>query len=77
MSMEEKKLRGGTVYDGKILRLEVDDVLLPDGTESKRECVRHHGGAAVFCVVDSKILLVRQYRYLYGKEIYEDRKSVV
>lgn len=71
MNMEEKKLRGRTVYDGKILRLEVDDVLLPDGTEAKRECVRHHGGASVFCVVDGKILLVRQYRYLYGKEIYE------
>ena len=71
MSFEEKKLGGETVYDGKILRLEVDEVELPDGTKSRRECVRHHGGAAVFCVIDGKVLLVRQYRYLYGKEIYE------
>ena len=71
MKFFEKRLRGKTVYDGKILKLEVDEVELPDGTTSKRECVRHSGGAAVLCVVDGKVLLVKQYRYLYGKEIYE------
>ena len=71
MKFIEKKLCGKTIFDGKILKLEVDDVELPDGTTSKRECVRHSGGAAVLCVVDGKVLLVKQYRYLYGKEIYE------
>ncbi|MDE7168274.1 MAG: NUDIX hydrolase [Clostridia bacterium] len=71
MKFFEKKLHGKTIYDGKILKLEVDEVELPDGTTSKRECVRHSGGAAVLCVVDGKVLLVKQYRYLYGKEIYE------
>ncbi|MDE7082606.1 MAG: NUDIX hydrolase [Clostridia bacterium] len=71
MKFFEKKLQGKTVYDGKILKLEVDTVELPDGTTSLRECVRHSGGAAVLCVVDGKVLLVKQYRYLYGKELYE------
>ena len=71
MNFFEKKLSGETVYDGKILKLEVDKIVLPDGTAAKRECVRHSGGAAVLCVVDGKVLLVKQYRYLYGKEIYE------
>ena len=71
MKFFEKKLQGTTVYDGKILKLEVDKVELPDGTISKRECVRHPGGAAVLCVIDGKVLLVKQFRYLYGKEIYE------
>lgn len=71
MSFAEKKLYGKTLYDGKILRLEVDEVELPDGSKSTRECVRHHGGAAVLCVIDGNILLVKQFRYLYGKEIYE------
>jgi ADP-ribose pyrophosphatase len=71
MSLVEKKIKSKVVYDGKILKLEVDDVTLPDGTYSQRECVRHSGGAAVLFVKDGNVALVRQYRYLYGKEIYE------
>lgn len=71
MSFEEKKISSRVEYDGRILKLEVDDVLLPDGTKSVRECVRHSGGAAVLFIEDNKVALVRQYRYLYGKEIYE------
>lgn len=71
MDLTEKKLSSETVYDGKILKLDVDDVELPDGRKAKRECIRHSGGAAVLCVVDGRVLLVRQYRYLYGKAILE------
>jgi ADP-ribose pyrophosphatase len=71
MSFEEKQVNSTLIYDGKILKLNVDEVVLPDGKKSKRECVRHSGGAAVLFVKDNKIALVRQYRYLYGKEIYE------
>ncbi|MDE7163757.1 MAG: NUDIX hydrolase [Clostridia bacterium] len=71
MNFKEEKLSSRVVYDGKILRLEVDKVRLPDGSESVRECVRHSGGAAVLLIVENKIALVKQYRYLYGKEIYE------
>ncbi len=71
MKLQEIKLNSKTVYDGKILRLELDEVELPDGKTSKRECVRHSGGAAVLLVKDEQILLVKQFRYLYGKPIYE------
>ena len=71
MNFKEEKLSSRVVYDGKILRLEVDKVRLPDGSESVRECVRHSGGAAVLFIVENKVALVKQYRYLYGKEIYE------
>lgn len=71
MELTEKKLDGKTLYKGKILTLELDDVLLPDGAESKREIIRHSGGAAVLSVEDGKVLLVRQFRYAYGSEIYE------
>lgn len=71
MNMKEIKVEGSTVYDGKILKLDVDRVLLPDGRTSHREIVRHHGGAAVLLVEAGKVLLVRQFRYAYGKEIYE------
>ncbi len=71
MKLTETKLSSRTVYDGKILKLEVDEVRLPDGKNAVRECVRHCGGAAVLLVKDGKVALVKQHRYLYGKDIYE------
>lgn len=71
MNLTEKKLSSRTVYDGKILKLTVDEVQLPDGNKSVRECVRHCGGAAVLLVLGGKVALVKQHRYLYGKDIYE------
>ncbi len=71
MKFFEQKLKSQTVYSGKVVTLEVDDVLLPNGNKGVRECVRHSGGAAVLLVKDGKVLLVKQFRYPYGKEIYE------
>jgi ADP-ribose pyrophosphatase len=71
MNLEEKKIKSNVVFSGRVVRLEVDDVLLPNGNTSTRECIRHSGGAAVLFVKDNKIALVKQFRYVYGKEIYE------
>ncbi len=71
MTLNEKMIDSKTVYKGKILTLTVDDVVLPDGSRSVRECVRHSSGAAVLLIKDGAVLLVKQFRYLYGKEIYE------
>lgn len=71
MSFREEKLESRRIYDGKILKLDLDRVRLPDGRESRREIVRHNGGAAVLLVKEGCVLLVRQFRYAYGKEIYE------
>jgi len=71
MDFEEKKLSSQLIYKGKILSLYVDEVLLPDGKTSHRECVRHSGGAAVLFVSGGKVALVKQFRYLYGKCLYE------
>ncbi len=71
MKLEERTICSDRKYDGRILKLDVDEVLLPDGRRSVRECVRHGGGAAVLLVRDGEVLLVRQFRYVYGKETYE------
>lgn len=71
MDLTEKKISSHIVYDGKILQLTVDKVELPDQKQSVRECVRHCGGAAVLLIIGGKVALVKQYRYLYGKAIYE------
>lgn len=62
--LNETKLNGETVYEGKILHLERDEVQLEDGTQAIREVVRHSGGVCVLAVTDKEeILFVRQFRY--------------
>lgn len=72
MDMQEKKLNGKVIFDGKVVKLEFDEVLCPNGNISFREVVRHNGGAAILCVTpDDKIILERQFRYAYDEVIYE------
>ena len=71
MAHIEKKQGGKLVYDGKVIKLHVDDVLLEDGSPAKREYITHQGGACVLAIVDGGILFVEQYRYPYGESVYE------
>lgn len=72
MDMREKKISGEVLYDGKVVRLEKDKVLCPNGNESYREVVRHPGGAAILAITeDNKVILERQFRYSYDEVIYE------
>ena len=71
MSHEEKTLKKKYIYQGKILNLRVDDALLEDGTECKREIVEHSGGACVLYVEKDSVLFVKQYRYAYGETVCE------
>ncbi len=71
MNFEEKTLNKTTVYSGRILNLRKDEVLLPDGKTGTREIIEHSGGSAVLCEEDGKILMVKQFRYAYGEELWE------
>lgn len=60
------------IYDGRIIRLYADDVLLPNGNAGKREYVAHRGGAAILPIDDQgNVYLVRQFRYPYREVILE------
>lgn len=71
MEPREKTVKKNYIFRGKIINLRRDDALLPDGTPCTREVVEHPGGAAVLCVEEGKAVLVRQFRYAYGEELYE------
>ncbi len=71
MQFEEKTVKKNTLYQGKILNLRRDDVMLPNGKTAVREIVEHGGGSCVLCQKDGKILFVKQFRYAYGKELLE------
>ncbi|MEP9395537.1 NUDIX hydrolase [Gordonia sp. VNQ95] len=61
-----------TVYDGAILTLRVDDVVMPGGRVAEREIVEHYGAVAVVARDDSgRIAMVRQYRHPIGHRLLE------
>lgn len=72
MILDEKTLERNEVFPGRLIHVFNDVVELPNGNQSKREVVRHPGGATV-CAIDRdmNVTLVRQFRYAYGKEILE------
>lgn len=69
---EEKTIHTEKIYDGKVVKLQVDDVTLPNGKESKRELIKHPGAVAIIPVTkDKKILFVEQYRKPLEKSLVE------
>ena len=65
------------VHDGRIVKLSVDTVRFPDGSEGRLDMIRNRGASAVLPIwgslddPDPEIVLVRQYRYAAGGFIYE------
>ncbi|MGI5875677.1 MAG: NUDIX domain-containing protein [Dethiobacteria bacterium] len=72
MDLVEKTIKTRHVYEGKILNLRVDDVLLPDGSQSKREIVEHPGAVAIVPINDKKeVVFVKQFRKPAEKVLLE------
>lgn len=72
MAFTEKTLNVKTIFEGKIINVHVDDVALSDGKTSFREVVEHSGGVCVAPLTeDDKILMVRQFRYPFSRELLE------
>ncbi|MGQ9890167.1 MAG: NUDIX hydrolase [Aggregatilineales bacterium] len=70
--MREVIVHTRQVYAGRVVKLEVSEVRLPDGSAGVREVVRHQGAVAVVPVFDNRdVLLVRQYRIGAGASILE------
>ncbi|ALS28379.1 ADP-ribose pyrophosphatase [Paenibacillus sp. 32O-W] len=58
----EETIKTEPIFDGKIISLQVDTVLLPNGAAATREIVRHPGAAAVLALLGDRMLVVDQYR---------------
>ncbi len=70
--MTEKKLSSQEIYKGKILRLRVDEVELPNGKTSLREVAEHPGGVAILAIDDDmRVSMVQQYRYTFERLMWE------
>ena len=61
---EEKRTGGKPIYDGVVLHVVRDEILLPDGKPGVREVVRHPGAVAVVPLTrEGEVVCVRQFRY--------------
>lgn len=61
--MEEQTIEQRRIYEGKVVRLRIDTVRLPDGRTATREVVEHNPAVAMVPVDrEGRILLVRQWR---------------
>ena len=63
MDLTEKTLDSREIYSGRIIKVRIDTVSLPNGQQSTREVVEHAGAVAVVALDDdNNVILVRQYR---------------
>ena len=70
--MREKTLQETTVFQGRLIRVHVDDVELENGVQAKREIVDHPGGVSVAVLTPkNELLLVRQFRCPYKEVLLE------
>ena len=65
-------LSSRSVHDGRIVKLSVEEVRLPNGNTVSLEIIRHPGATAVVPVDhEGNAILVRQYRHATGSWLLE------
>ena len=72
MELTEKTIDSREIFKGRIIRVRLDTVRLPNGKEGIREVVEHPGGVAILAIdSEDHVLLVRQYRYPFERVMTE------
>lgn len=65
--LKETTVSTESIFQGRVISLQIDTVQLPDGTTATREIVKHPGAVAVLAVHEGRLLLVDQYRQAMGR----------
>ena len=72
MKLYEKKISSKQIFDGKIVKLFVDEVELPNGQIATREIVRHPGAVCVVPLTnEGEVVMVKQFRYPFERVLLE------
>ena len=71
MQQFEKALSSSHPFSGQLIRLRVDEVLLPNGRKTSREIVEHGGAVAIIALQSNGVLMERQYRHAAGRVMWE------
>lgn len=60
------------IYQGRVVRLGIESLILPNGEPLQLEIVRHPGGAAIVALDrNEQVCLLRQYRHAAGGWLWE------
>ena len=71
-NLEEKFLKREEIYNGKVLHVVKDTVIIPNGEQSIREFCMHVGAVSVLPLLDDgTVIMERQYRYAHGSVLFE------
>lgn len=72
MDLRETTITSEEVFSGKLVKLRVDTVRLPDGKQARREVVVHRGAVAAVPLLDGDtVVMVRQFRQAAGEVLME------
>ena len=72
MDLKETKVESEVIYSGKIIDVYKDKVVLPNGTFTYREYIKHCKASCVLArLPNGKFLVEKQFRYPYQEVLYE------
>ena len=72
MKLTEETVKHQVVFEGKIINMRQDTVLLENGQLATRDVVEHPGGVCVLPLTDDgNVLMVKQFRYPYQEVLLE------
>ncbi len=70
-SLTEQTVSTRQIYSGRVIDLQLHQVILPNGKQASREVVTHPGAVAVIAKKGDGILLVEQYRQALHRITFE------
>lgn len=72
MDLVERQIDSTKVFEGRLLHVYKDNILLPNGNRSTREYIKHLGAVAIVAVDDDgRIAVEHQFRYPFNAELIE------
>lgn len=68
----ETELSDETIYEGRVVKLHIKQVRLPNGAQAKREVILHSGAVAIVpLMTDGQVILIRQFRKAADRVLLE------
>lgn len=72
MNLKEKTKNSKLIYDGHVLHVYKDNVILPNDEDGIREVIRHVGAVGIVAInKNNEIIMERQFRYPLDREVIE------
>ena len=69
--MEERTIRTTRPFEGKLISVRVDEVLLPNGHTATRDIVEHPGAVGILAWDGARLAMVTQWRQPAGQTLLE------